>query len=374
MVLAVVAGALIVLGTLWETFETIILPRRVSRRLRLTVLVYRVIWIPWRGIAHLFRKANRRETFLSFFGPLSLLILFSFWAVSIIFGFGLIYYGVTKGLPGAPSFATRMYLSGTTMFTLGLGDVVPHTWTERVLVVVESGIGFGFLALVLSYLPVIYQAFSRREVHIVLLDARAGSPPTAAELLRRHSGPQGGQALEKLLADWELSAAEILESHVSYPAVAYFRSQHNNESWLAALTAILDSTALLLTSVDGACVRQARLTFAICRHAVVDLAQVFNAAPRGIAADRLPRAEFERMRTVLAGAGFSLRSADADCKKLNELREMYEPYVHALSEFLYMPLPPWILAKEITDNWRTTAWGRITGFSVAREEPDSHHD
>jgi len=374
MVLAVVAGALIITGTLWETFETIILPRRVSRRLRLTVLVYRMIWLPWRAIAHRFRKANSRETFLSFFGPLSLLILFSFWAVSIIFGFGLIYYGAARGTVGAPSFATRMYLSGTTMFTLGLGDVVPHTWTERVLVVVESGIGFGFLALVLSYLPVIYQAFSRREVHIVLLDARAGSPPTAAELLRRHSGTQGSADLEKLLADWELSAAEILESHVSYPAVAYFRSQHNNESWLAAMTAILDTTALLLTSVDGPCVRQARLTFAICRHAVVDLAQVFNAVPRRVATDRLPRAEFERMRAVLTAAGFSIRSTDADCKKLIELREMYEPYLHGLSEFLYMPLPPWILAKEITDNWRTTAWGRITGFSAAREEPDAHHD
>jgi Ion channel len=374
MVLEVVAGALIIAGVLWEAFETVVLPRRVSRRFRFAVLVYRATWLPWRAIAHLFRKASRRETFLSFYGPLSLLILFSIWALALIFGFGLIYYGAAKGTAASPGFATRLYLSGTTLFTLGLGDVVPHTWTERILVVFESGLGFGFLALVLSYLPVIYQAFSRREVHIVLLDARAGSPPTAAELLRRHAGPQGIEALEKLLADWELSAAEILESHVSYPAVAYFRSQHNNESWLAAITAILDTTALLLTSVDGACVRQARLTFAICRHTVVDLAQVFNAAPRGVAADRLPRPEFERMRTLLTAAGVSVRSNEADCKKLTDLRQLYEPYVRGLSEFLYMPLPPWILAKEITDNWRTTAWGRITGISAARAEPDAHHD
>jgi Ion channel len=374
MVIAIVAGALIICGVLWESFETIILPRRVSRRLRLTVLVYRATWLPWRAIAHLFSKPNRRETFLSFYGPLSLLILFFIWAVSLIFGFGLIYYGASAGIPNAPSFATRMYLSGTTLFTLGLGDVTPHTWTERVLVVVESGLGFAFLALVLSYLPVIYQAFSRREVHIVLLDARAGSPPTAAELLRRHSGAQGAEALKRLLDDWERSAAEILESHVSYPGVAYFRSQHNNESWLAAITAILDTTALLLTCIEGADVRQARLTFAICRHTVVDLAQVFNAAPRGVAADRLDVAEFERMSGVLTAAGFSLRNTGAECKKLKELREMYEPYLHALSEFLYMPLPPWILAKEKTDNWRTTAWGRITGFSEGRQEHDSHQD
>ncbi len=129
-------------------------------------------------------------------------------------------------------FPTCLYLSGTTFVTLGLGDIVPQSPVERFLVVIECGIGLGFLALILSYLPVIYQAFSRREVNIVLLDARAGSPPTAAELLRRHSGPRGLDALQQLLHDWERSAADILESHISYPAVCYFRSQHANESWL----------------------------------------------------------------------------------------------------------------------------------------------
>jgi hypothetical protein len=365
---------LIITGVLWEAFETVVLPRRVSRRFRFAVLVYRATWLPWRAIAHRIRKAIRRETFLSFYGPLSLLVLFAIWALTIIFGFGLIYYAVSKGLPGAPGLATSLYLSGTTMFTLGIGDVVPHTWSARVLVVMESGLGFGFLALVLSYLPVIYQAFSRREVNIVLLDARAGSPPTAVELLRRHTGAQGAEALERLLRDWERASADILESHVSYPGVAYFRSQHNNESWLAALTAILDTTALLLTSVEGSNVRQTRLTFAICRHTVVDLAQLFNLAPHRESADRLPPEDLERIRAMLTGAGFAVREAEAAGKKLTELREMYEPYVQALSQFLYMPLPPWILSKEITDNWRTTAWGRLTGFSPApaRSDPDDH--
>ncbi len=372
MVLAIVAGVLIVTGVLWEAFETVVLPRRVSRRFRFAVLVYRMTWLPWRTIAHRIRKASRRETFLSVYGPLSLLILFALWAVAIIFGFALVYYGVSRDLPNPPAFATRLYLSGTTMFTLGIGDVVPHTWPERVLVVAESGLGFGFLALVLSYLPVIYQAFSRREVNIVLLDARAGSPPTAVELLRRHSGVQGAEALDRLLRDWERAAAEILESHVSYPAVAYFRSQHNNESWLAALTAILDTTAVLLTSIDGTNVRQTRLTFAICRHTAVDLAQIFHLPPHQPLVDRLPDEDLDRIRGMLSGAGFAVRVADAARTKLKELREMYEPYVQALSRFLYMPLPPWILSKEITDNWRTTAWGRITGFSPARKEQDDH--
>src|SRR5579862_2411514 len=212
-----VAGFLIIAGILLEAFETIVLPRRVTRRFRLTRLYYRVLWIPWRKLAHGIKSSKSREGFLSYFGPLSLLGLFALWATMLILGFGFLYFSDAHLDQTHPTLQTCFYLSGTTFFTLGLGDVTPHTWPERVLVVVESGLGFGFLALVLSYLPVIYQAFSRREVNIVLLDARAGSPPTAVELLRRHSGAQGAEALDRLLRDWERAAAEILESHVSYP-------------------------------------------------------------------------------------------------------------------------------------------------------------
>jgi len=375
MILSAIVGSVIIAVVLWEAFETIILPRRVVRRVRLTVLIYRSTWIPWRALARRIRKTRRRETFLSYYGPLSILILFAVWAVGIILGFALLYHSATFAEQVTRPFSTCVYFSGTTMFTLGLGDVVPHTSAERFLAVVESGLGFAFLALVLSYLPVIYQAFSRREVNIVLLDARAGSPPTAAELLRRHANPQQAEALERLLRDWERASADILESHISYPAVSYFRSQHNNESWLAALAAILDASALLIACVEGTYVRQARLTFAMCRHTVVDLAQAFNAAPRGTPGSRLHPAEFERLRVALGRAGLELRHGEAERQKLADLRGMYEPYLHALSRFLQMELPPWILAKEITDNWRTSAWGRIAGFPAPdRPEPDDHGD
>jgi hypothetical protein len=374
VILPAIIGSIIIAVVLWEAFETIILPRRVRRRLRLTVLIYRSTWIPWRTLARRIPK-RRRETFLSYFGPLSLLFLFAVWAVGIIFGFALLYYSATFAERASRPFANCLYFSGTTMFTLGLGDVVPRTSIGRVLAVVESGLGFAFLAMVLSYLPVIYQAFSRREVSIVLLDARAGSPPTAFELLRRHTGPHGIKALEELLRDWERSAAEILESHVSYPVLGYFRSQHNNESWLAALTGILDACAVLVASVENAPLRQARLTFAMCRHTVVDLAQVFHTAPLREDADRLPSSDLDQLRELLGQAGFELRDREAASQKLTELRQMYEPYLHALAQFLSMDLPPWILAQEITDNWRTSAWGRITGFAVtARQETDDHSD
>ncbi|HXN74573.1 MAG TPA: ion channel [Candidatus Acidoferrales bacterium] len=363
-ILPAIAGFLIISGILLEAFETIVLPRRVTRRFRLTRLYYLTWWRPWRKLAQGVKSPKRREGFLSYFGPLSLLGLFALWAAMLIVGFGLLYYSDARLDQTHPTLETCFYLSGTTFFTLGLGDVTPHTAAERILAVFESGLGFGFLALVLSYLPVIYQAFSRREVAIVLLDARAGSPPTATELLRRHAGVHGLEALERLLRDWERWGAELLESHVSYPVLTYFRSQHNNESWLSALTAMLDTSALVISGADGACQRQARLTFAICRHAVVDLAQVFHAPPLAHGTNRLPASELLRLRGAVAESGLKLHDTPESNEKLNKLRDMYEPYVRALSKYLYFDLPPWILAKESADNWKTSAWGRITGFTA----------
>src|SRR5579863_5099664 len=373
MIFPVVLGLGIIAAILLEAFETIILPRRVTRRFRLTRAFYLSLWVPTKAIARLIRSTKTRESFLSFFGPLSLLVLFALWATLLILGFGFLYYGNTPHDPTRPTLQTCFYLSGTTFFTLGLGDVTPHTPIERVLAIFESGIGFGFLALIISYLPVIYQAFSKREVSIVLLDARAGSPPTASELLIRHAGPHGLDALQILFRDWEHWSAELLESHISYPVVSYFRSQHTNESWVAALAAILDTSALLIATSDNPCSRQARLTFAMCRHTIADLAQVFSARPRTAAYERLPPADFERLRANLAHAGYVLRDDEASNRKLKELRDMYEPYLHALAHYLYVELPPWILSKEITDNWKTSAWGRISGISV-RGRPSGEVD
>jgi Ion channel len=370
------AGIFIILLMLLEAFETVVLPRRVTRWFRLTRLYYICTWVPWKWVARRIKGMRQRETFLSFYGPLSLLILFAIWGAGLLIGFALLYYGNEKHDPSRPSLALCFYLSGTTLFTLGIGDVTPHTAVERVLIVFESGLGLGFLALVVSYLPVIYSAFSRREVSIVLLDARAGSPPTAAELLRRHNGPHGMEALRQLFADWERWSAELLESHISYPVVSYFRSQHSNESWLAALTTILDATALLMAMGESACARQAKLTFAMCRHTLVDLSQVFHARPVSPKEDRLPEPEFLRLREALEQAGYQLQYDEHTVKKLKDLRLLYEPYLEALSQFLFVVVPPWILAKEIADNWKTTAWGRISGLASKQVDVglDDHAD
>jgi hypothetical protein len=300
---------------------------------------------------------QQRETLRSFYGPLSLLGLLAIWATALIVGFALLQYGLGSGIHTQgeePSFALDLYLSGTTFVTLGLGDVVPTSWLARTFIVLEAGIGFGFLAIVIGYLPVIYQAFSRREVIISMLDARAGSPPTAAELLRRHVEDGTLESLNSLLRDWEEWSAELLESHLSYPVLAYFRSQHDNQSWLGALTTILDASALVLAGMKGQAFRQARLTFAMARHTVVDLSQVLNTSPDFEASDRLDADGLQRLHDALRLGGLDLD--DPEGQRLARFRRMYEPYVHALSRYLQMSLPPWTAAPAQKDNWQTTAW------------------
>jgi hypothetical protein len=370
--MAGVGGAVLLAVVLWDAFETIILPRRVSGRIRLTKLFYRFTWIPWRGTARLL-SGRRRDAFLSFYGPLSLILLLALWAAGIVLAFGLLQWGAGSALTfagGLPGFGSDVYMSGTTFFTLGLGDVVPKSAVAKGLTAVEAGMGFAFLAVVIGYFPVIYQAFSRREVAISLLDARAGSPPSAAELLWRHRGDPGAAALADLLREWERWAADVLESHLSYPPLAYFRSQHYNESWLAALTTILDTSAVVMVGLEGWCLRQGELTFAMARHAVVDLAQVFSTPP-GHAGDRLPAAELARLRERLASGGMRLKARPDFEERLTELRRMYEPYVIALSRYLSLPLPPWIRATERPDNWQTSAWDRVVRLP-ARDSGEDH--
>ncbi|HXM95246.1 MAG TPA: ion channel [Candidatus Dormibacteraeota bacterium] len=357
--LAAFSGFMILFVVLWDAFETIILPRRVTRKFRLTRLFYRSTWRSWRALSRLLRGAKQRDLFLSFYAPLSLLFLLIVWAAGLIAGFALLHWAdgsAFQTADGRVSLATDFYLSGSTFFSLGLGGVAPHSAFARAVVVIEAGLGFGFLAMMISYLPVIYQAFSRREVTISLLDARAGSPPTAVELLRRLRQDHRMEALQLLLHEWERWSAELLESHLSYPMLAHFRSQHNNQSWLGTLTAILDTSALLIADLEGPDRGQAKLTFAISRRATVDLAQVFALPPVKPAEGRLSAYELTQLRIHLATVGLPLREDGGVDERLARLRQMYEPHILALSRYLSLALPPWLPGHQPSDNWQSSAW------------------
>jgi hypothetical protein len=376
-VLGALAGLGLVLLVLLDGFEAMVLPRRVTRSLRPIRLYYRFTWAVWRRVANRIQWPRRRETFLSVFGPLSMLVLFALWVTGLIFGFALI--GWSLGLPlhlpvGTPSgFGTYLYVSGVTFFTLGYGEVTPASALGRVLAVVESGVGFGFLAVIIGYLPVLYAAFSRREATISLLDARAGSPPSVAQLLVRLGRARQVGAIQPLLAEWERWAADLLEDSLSFPMLGYYRSQHDNQSWLSALTMILDTCSVVLAGLKGTDRYQAQLTFAMSRHAAVDIALVFHTSPILPDPGRLPPEQCQRLRAQLRAAGLELAEGEAVEARLAQLRGTYEPFVEALAAHFCMKLPLFIPEKEAIDNWQTTAWARrAPGFEKLALEGDEH--
>ncbi len=361
-----VFGIALFIAILWEAFETIVLPRSVTRSLRLTRLFYLTFWKLTSGIARRSKPSSRRELFLSFFGPLSLPILLAFWAVLLMLSFGLMEWSLGPGSyspPGAiHSFGNALYSSGVTFSTLGYGDITPRTTPARMLSILEAGVGLGFLALVIGYLPVLYQAFSKRESTISRLDGRAGSPPTAGELLRRHAQGHNIEALVGLLSEWESWSSEILESHLSYPVLPYYRSQHDHQSWLAALTAIMDTCAVLIIGLQGdtppqnALRWQARMTFAMARHTIIDLAYIFHTAPVAPQPERLTPDALIRLRSEVSAVGLPLLDTPEADRDLTELRGLYEPYVNALGDFFLFTLPPWQGDPLSQDNWQTSAW------------------
>jgi Ion channel len=361
-VFTTIVGIVIILSVLLDAFETIVLPRKVQRAFRLTSWFYRHTWIPWVKIARHIRANNWRESFLGYFGPFSLILLLVFWAIGLIFGFALLQYGVGEHvrLGNEPiTFGILLYHSGETFFTLGYGDITPVSGMARTLAVMEAGMGFAFLGVVVGYLPVIYSSFSSREVEISLLDSRAGSPPSAGELLARLGCCPDPIVLDNIFRDWERWCADLLASHISYPVLCFFRSQHSNQSWLGALTTMLDVTSLVLAGIDGIPKEQARLTFAMARHAAVDLTQVVNASYDPHGKDRLPDEGLAELRKYLANAGMRLKQDEAADQKLRKLRSLYEPYSEALGQRLLLSVPPWLRTEVRKDNWQSGPWDRV---------------
>jgi hypothetical protein len=306
-------------------------------------------WRLWRCLGGWIDDQSVRQSFLTAFGPLSVFVQLGLWAVMIMAAFALLHCGLKTRLnpPTSQSeIGTLFYLSGTTFFTLGLGDVVPLNPLGRALIVIEVGTGIVFLAMIISYLPVLDQAYAQREVGVQLLEARAGSPQSAVRLLRRFGRQASAETLTTLLLEAERWAAELSQSHIAHSVLNYYRSQHLDQSWLISLTTLLDSCALLLVSRSGVPSYQARATFRMAVRAAVDLARVLGLTPARAASERLPPGDFPRLCAALESSGLILPAAPAMEAQLNTLRGLYEPAVLALAAWLLVPLPGWIPLPE----------------------------
>ncbi len=354
-------GLFLVGLTLQDAFEVMLLPRHVRRRWRLTRVYFDNTWRAWRWYGCRIPGLRARERFLSLFGPLSMILLFALWVIGLMVGYALLSWSLERGLPKAHAFGNYLYGSGVTLLTLGYGDVLPQTAATKMISVMEAATGFGLLAVVIGYLPVLYQLFSRREVYVIQLDGRAGTPPAAATLLYRHACDGELTKLEELLREWERWCAELVESHVSYPMLSFYRSQHENQSWLSGLTAITDSCAIIMTGLKDVPTFQSKMTFAMTRLAIVDLCRVLGLDPLTDYNDRTRSGGFARLDQVITQAGFQWTVPDQAEASLAEFRQTYEPFLAALSRYLLIDLPlfaPPPGSGGSLDNWQRSAGGR----------------
>lgn len=356
----IASSALLLLVVLHDAFEVMLLPRRVKSRIRIVRIFFRFSWWIWSWLARRIRSADARHNYLSLYGPLSIVVLLVVWAAGLITGFGTLYWGL--GLQSSfhrpSSLLNHLYFSGVTFFTLGYGDVLPHTRLEKLLAVIEAGIGLGFLATVIGYLPLLYQLFARREAKLIMLDAAAGSPPSATTLLVRHAEGEDLEQLDSLLQEWQQWSAELVESQLSYPMLGYYRSQQDNQSWLAALTAIMDCCALVMVGFKGVRTFRARMTFSTARQAVIEMGRVFQTGPRTLDRDRLPAPDYVRLATTLSEAGLVF-SDDSDAEqRLAAFRSTYEPFLNGLAHYLVLSLPEWLREENQLDNWQNSPRGK----------------
>ena len=353
-VLGGLLGLFLLITVIVDAFEAMLLPKRIRRPIRFVRLFFRSTWSAW-GFFGKKLTGQSRDSFLSVYGPLSMVGLLVCWAAGLIFGFGLLRWAFAYGSPDAATLATSVYFSGASFFTVG--NALAPGKSAKILTVLEAGTGLAFIAVTIAYLPVLYQLFSRRETYVIQLDARAGSPPSALALLCRHGENDALDELACLFREWERWCAELVESHLAYPMLSYYRSQHDNQSWLAAIATIMDACVVLLTGLRGVRTFAARMTFPIARLAIVELCRVFQVKLLTSEPDRLPPEVFAAFRDELAEAGLFFSEEETAEKRLAALRATYEPFLFALSYYLLVSLPDWV-PEDTPDNWNRSSRGK----------------
>jgi hypothetical protein len=343
-----------------EFFTVFLLPRRVRRDPAIARGILRMLWVPWRAAAGLLPRAAA-DTALGIFGPLGLLAILAMLSAGVILCYSGLHWAVSTHLGSGrhrADFGDDLYFSAGA-FTSATNPSTPTGGVGKTMQIFEAATGLGLLAIAIGYLPALFQAFSRRETAVARLDPRAGSPPSPGRLLER-SGQRGGWAdLDEYLLEWETWTADLMETHLAYPILGYFRSQHLNQNWLAGLTTIVDASAYALAYGSDSHTEAAELTFRIGSHALGDLAHTFSTRrlerdPEPRERERLSREDLAELRSRLEGSGLhSEVDEDACAQRLEELRASYEPYAIAIARHLALELPDWLPKGEARDTWPT---------------------
>jgi hypothetical protein len=339
-----IAGFLVVALILLDVFETVVVPRRaprLGRRLRVGSHLIPGLWRIWRWIGLGMSTAERREVFLGSFAPLVVILLLVVWVAGLVIGYGLLLDALRTQLhPEPENLGSALYFAGTSLLTLGFGDVVAVGGYARLIALVAAASGLGLFALVITLLFTLYGSFQRREVAVVVLEAGAGAPPSGVTLLETYALAGIRDDLPGVFRDWQSWAAEVLDSHLAYPILAYFRSSHDNDSWISSLGAVMDASTLVLTTIQDGPKGWAKLSRSVGGHCLEDLVLYF-----GLAAEPevgLERAEFDEARRRLERAGFLLEDADQSWVSFSRLRQSYAGRVNALARYWATPPAQWI--------------------------------
>ncbi len=337
----VAAGIALVCLMLYDIFASVVVPRAVSATFRTSVLVVRGSWRLWRDYAVTIKDADKREDFLGRFAPGVLIGLLIVWLSGLLLGYGLIFYGLRGHTqPPLHSYIDAVYFAGTSLLTIGYGDIVATDTIARLFTLAAGATGLALFALTISFIFSIFGSFQNREVFIVMMGGRAGAPPSGVTLLETVSKYKIFEDFAQSMREGERWAASVLESHLAYPVLAYFRSSHDDESWIGTLGALLDASTMLITLTDSPLVGRAKLLHLIGVHLVRDLTRYFRVAV--IETAGIERGEFDQACAQLTAAGWEVRCDDAAWKSFSELRMQYAGPLNEMAKFWMTPPSRWI--------------------------------
>jgi len=335
-----VGGVLLIGLVLWDIFQTVVLPRPSPTRVRIARNLIRLSWPVWSWRAQRRSTSVDREKILGSYAPAIVLLVLVTWMLVMVLGFGLVLYSLREGISPTPDFGSALYFAGTSVLTIGFGDIAATHGLARAVAVIAGGLGLGIVALGITYLFSLYGSFQRREILVVRLEARAGAPPSGIALLESYGNAAMRPGLASFFLEWEGWAAEVLDTHVAYPILAYFRSSHDNVSWVSALGAVLDAAALTLTSVEDGPMGEALMAHRVGNHFVEDLANFFRWPSTPLAL--VERAEFDAARDRLAAAGWRLTDAEGAWTAFVRMRSGYAFRLNQMALYWVTPPAEWI--------------------------------
>ena len=339
-----IAGLLVLVGILLDVFLTVVVPRRAPLTgplVRLSGYLIPGLWSVWRWIGLRQASADRREAILGSFGALMVMLLLVAWISGFVLGYGLLFDALRDQIRPTPeNLGASLYFAGTALLTLGFGDFVAMSALARILTLAAAATGLGVFATVITLLFTLYGSFQRREVAVVVLEAGAGAPPSGLTLLETYARAGIMADLSHVFRDWQAWAAEVLDSHLAYPILAYFRSSHDNDSWISSLGAVMDAATLVLTTIEDGPKAWAKLSRAVGGHCIEDLVLYFGLPVQPEVG--LERAEFDEARVRLQQAGFQLQDAEQSWANFSRLRLEYAGRINALARYWATPPAQWI--------------------------------